>query len=295
MSEENYSTLRKLFSESLLMEIILFLLLFLLILTQEWSNILLLILPLISFGFSLFFEMIGVNKWRLQSKESPIRYNPLGSERKISSRLYYTSIIQLILLFWLGAESLYRPQMINSYSLLFNSLYIFTYTFGYYWIFIDLWRYAKISVLINKNDIDGNKSDIKSIKKQYNQVFSGLKIKNFKRISIGSLIIFLLLNLINLVFILIQFAGNPIGILYILPGTGIESSEPIIIPLSIFVVLLISPLSAIIFLIFSYKDINNLNSHRIQKIIAPLPKNIQILIRKNLEFLNKKFQQEMNL
>ena len=99
MSEENYLTLRKLLNENLLMELILFLLLFFLILTQEWSNILLMILPLISFGFSIVLEMIGVNKWRLQSKDSPIRYNPLGSEKKIASRLYYTSIIQLVLVY----------------------------------------------------------------------------------------------------------------------------------------------------------------------------------------------------
>ena len=291
MSEENYLTLRKLLNESLLMEIILFFLLFLLILTQEWSSILLLILPLISFGFSLSLEMIGVNKWRLQSKDSPIRYNPLGSERKMSSRLFYTSIIQLILLFWLGAESIYRPQMISFYSLLFISLYIFTYSFGYYWIFIDLWKYAKISIIFNQNDLHGNNINIKSIKKEYHQVINDLKLKNFKKISIGSLIVFLSLNLINFSFILMQLGGTTIGISYILPGTGIESSGPITIPLFIFVVIIVSPFSAFIFLMFSYKDINNINTKTMSKIIAPLPENVQLIINKNLKFLNKKFRE----
>ncbi len=295
MSEENYLTLRKLLNENLLMELILFLLLFFLILTQEWSNILLMILPLISFGFSMVLEMIGVNKWRLQSKDSPIRYNPLGSEKKIASRLYYTSIIQLVLLFWLGAESLYRPQMINFYSLIFISLYVFTYTFGYYWIFIDLWKYAKISIIFNQSDIEGINVDIKSIKKEYNQVLSDLKLKNFKFISIGSLIVFLALNLINISFILMQLGGNFIGIVFVLPGTGVESSGPITIPLFIFVIIILSPLLSIIFLIFSYKDINNINNKTIHKIIAPLPEDVQTTIIKNLKFLNKKFREAMNV
>jgi len=295
MSEENYLTLRKLLNENLLMELILFLLLFFLILTQEWSNILLMILPLISFGFSMVLEMIGVNKWRLQSKDSPIRYNPLGSEKKIASRLYYTSIIQLVLLFWLGAESLYRPQMINFYSLIFISLYVFTYTFGYYWIFIDLWKYAKISIMFNQSDIEGINVDIKSIKKEYNQVLSDLKLKNFKLISIGSLIVFLALNLINISFILMQLGGNFIGIVFVLPGTGVESSGPITIPLFIFVIIILSPLLSIIFLIFSYKDINNINNKTIHKIIAPLPEDVQTTIIKNLKFLNKKFREAMNV
>ena len=55
---------------------------------------------------------------------------------------------------------------------------------------------------LDQKDITSNSSDFKLINKQYKMIFSKLKLKKFKGISIGSLIIFLLLNFGNLIFIL---------------------------------------------------------------------------------------------
>ncbi|MFX1273793.1 MAG: hypothetical protein ACFFAT_02015 [Promethearchaeota archaeon] len=295
MSEQNYQPLRKLLNESLIMEIVLFLLLFILNISQEWSNILLMLFPLITFSFSLFFKMIGINKWRIQHANTPIIYNPLGAEKIHSSRLFFCSIIQLILLYWLGAESLYRPQLIGLYSIFFIPIYFFTYTFGYYWIFIDLWKYSKISIFISQNDLSEIISDYKTIRNDFKEVFSKLKIKSFKIISIGSLIVFISVNLINLVFTLLQLIGLNFGFFYILPGTGIESSEPMMIPYFIFIILIASPISAILFLLLSYRDLKGLNLTRIQKLIAPLPENIQLMIKRNLKLLDKKLKEYLNI
>ena len=120
MSEENYLTLRDFLNESLIMDLVLFLLLFILIVSQEWSNILLTIFPIITFGFSLFFQIIGTNKWRTQYKHSPIVYNPLGAEKKHATRLGFITVILMTLIFWLGAESLYHPQLIDNYYFFIN-------------------------------------------------------------------------------------------------------------------------------------------------------------------------------
>ncbi len=294
MSEKNYIPLRKFLNESLVRDFLIFLLLFLLILTQEWSNILLVLFPLISFGFSLFFKTISGNKWRFQSEESPIIYNPIGSEKKHSSRLFFTSIVQLVLLFWIGAESFYRPQMINFYSFFFNPLFIFIYTFGYYWIFIDLWKFSKISVILDHNDMEEIGGDYKFVQRHYNQVFSKLKIKKFKKISMGSLIVFIFLNITNLAFILYQLKGINFGFYYTLPGTGIETSEPIMISYFIYVVLIVPPLSTITFLRISYKDINNLELKNIQELVSPLPDDIQQIILKNIKLLHRNFKKHMS-
>ena len=293
MSEENYFTLRDFLNESLLMDLVLFLLLFMLIASQEWSNILLAVFPMITFGFSLFFQIIGTNKWRTQYKNSPIIYNPLGAERKNANRLGYSAIIQLILVFWLGAESLYHPQLIDNYYFFFNLIFSFSYTFGFYWIFIDLWKNSNISILIEEADMMSIDGDFKSIKKNVKGILSSLKLGKFKQISLGSLIIFLILNLVNLIFALLIFLGSNLGISYVLPGTGIESSGPVILPCTIFVIIIISPLSAIIFLILSYKDINDLKIEKVNEILASLPENIRVSIEKNLLLLSKKFRKEM--
>ena len=82
--------------------------------------------------------------------------------------------------------------------------------------------------------------------------------------------------------------GNNIGISYDLPGTGIESSDPIILPHTTFVIIVISPLSAILFLILSYKDINKLKIEKINEILETLPESIRVSIEKNLYLLSKK-------
>ena len=147
-SDQNYLLLREIINESLLRDVFLFTLFFLLVLSQSWQNIFLLLFPIITFAFSLFFKIISTNKWRTKFEKSSIIYNPLGLEKKHANRLNFSALVQLVLLFWIGAESLYHPQLIDLYSNFFLIFYCFIYTFGFFWIFIDIWKYSKIKIKI---------------------------------------------------------------------------------------------------------------------------------------------------
>ena len=270
--EEAYLSLRKLISEPLLRDLILFFLLFFFIVAQEWTNLFLVIFPIITFSFALIFRFISTNKFRLNNES--IIYNPLGSEGNHANRLNFCALIQLILIFWIGSESLSRPQLIDNYSIFFNILFIFAFSFGYYWIFIDSWKTSKIEIFVDDLDIK--------------EVLSSLKLKTFKFISIISLLLFLVLNLLNVLFSLFTFFGVIPGIPCFLPGTGLESSGPLNITFLTFAAIVISPLSAIFFLKISYKDVKNFNHDKLGKILEPLPEDVQIIIKENLKSLNQK-------
>jgi hypothetical protein len=291
MSENNYLSLKKLISESLIRDVILFLFLFLLIIAQDWENILLLLFPLITFGFALFFKLIDINKQRIEVEKFSIIYNPLGSEKIYSHRLNFCALLQLVLLFWFGAESLYHPQLIDNYYLYFISIFIFFYTFGFYWIFFDLWNYCKIKILTEGIEVNDTQEFIKN----FDNVISFMKVKNFKMISIISSLVFIILNLLNIIFAILTFNDIMPGIKYNLPGTGIENSNPINLPYTIFGIIIISPLLAITFILFNYRDITDINKEKLNQVLKPLPKTIQIKIIKNLISLNKNFKNKLKL
>ncbi|GAI87830.1 unnamed protein product [marine sediment metagenome] len=128
MSEDNnnfYLTIKDLINETLIRDLVIFSFLFLLVITQVWENITLLLFPLVTFAFSIFFRIININKWRTEFENPTIAYNPLGLEKKHANRLFFTALFQLILIFWLGAESLYNPHIIDSYFPYFSGLLIF--------------------------------------------------------------------------------------------------------------------------------------------------------------------------
>ena len=272
MSEEDYLSLRKLLNEPLLRDLILFFLLFFFIVAQEWPNLFLIIFPIITFSFALIFRFINTNKFRLFNAN--IVYNPLGSERNHANRLNFCALVQLILLFWIGSESLSRPQLIDNYSIFFNILFIFVFSFGFYWIFIDSWKNSKIEVFIDEVDIK--------------EAISSLKLKNFKKISIFSLLLFLILNVLNLLFSLLMFFGTLPGIPCILPGTGIESSGPLILSYISFGAIVVSPISAILFLTLSYKDVKNFSHEKLSKILEHLPESAQKIIKDDFRSLSEK-------
>lgn len=287
-SDENYLLLKDILNEVLLRDIFLFTVLFLFVFSQCWDDILLLLYPIVTFGFSLFFRIISTNKWRSKFEDSPIIYNPLGLEKRHANRLNFSALMQLILVFWIGAESLYHPQLIDQYNNYFIALYSFIFTFGFYWIMIDLWKYSKIALTLSEeeNILVSQKIEI---------IISFLKIKKFRLISLINLIVFLCLNLLTLFFIFLDLYNIIPGFPYSLPGTGIEGSEPIIIPHFFLVILIISPLLTIIFLILIYRDINNFNVGELNQKLNSFPKDIQSLIIENLKKMNKKFNDELKM
>jgi hypothetical protein len=290
MSEDNnnfYISIKDLFNETIIRDLIIFSFLFLLIITQVWEDISLLLFPLITFAFSIFFRIVNTNKWRTEFEKRPIIYNPIGLEKKHANRLFFTALFQLILLFWIGAESLYNPHIVDQYFPYFNGLFIFLYTFGFFWIFVDLWKYSRVE--INLNEIN------KENPKTYNSIVSYLRLKNFKLIAIINFFIFIALNILNFILI-ISLNQNTIFIIHLnLPGTGSGGSDPMTNSTLIYFILLISPLFAVISLIFTYRDVSNFNKDRLEQILKPLPKNIQIVIIEHLKALDNKIKDQLNI
>ena len=218
--------------------------------------------------------------------EENIIYNPLGSEKKHANRLIFCALFQLILLFWIGAESIYHPQLIDNYFFYFIVLFIFIYTFGFYWLFIDLWKYSRIEILTEGFE----QFSRQKLSKDFNNVISFLKMRNFKIISIINFLVFIILNLLNLLLTLFIFYEIMPGITFNLPGTYIEDSKPIELPIIIYGIIVISPLIATIFLFLSYKDIKDINNMKFNKIIGQLSSDVQDKIKENLQKLNKKIK-----
>jgi hypothetical protein len=290
MSEDNnnfYLSIKDLINETLIRDLIIFSFLFLLVITQAWENISLLLFPLITFAFSIFFRIVNTNKWRTEFEEKPIIYNPIGLEKKHANRLFFSALFQLILVFWIGAESLYNPHIVDEYFPYFNWLFIFLYTFGFFWIFVDLWKYSKVEIILSRINKDNPKT--------YDSIVSFLKIKNFRLIALINLFVFVALNILNSILILTSNQDSIFRIQLNLPGTGSGGSDPMTISSFIYFILLISPLSAVISLILTYRDVNNFSKEELDNILKPLPKNIQIIIIEHLKALDKKIKDQLNI
>jgi hypothetical protein len=299
MSEDNskefFLPLKFIIRESLIRDVIIFTFIFILINTQGWDDIFLLLFPVITFGFSLFFRIINTNKWRTEFENRPIIYNPLGLEVRHANRLFFSALFQLILIFWLGAESLYQPHLVEGYYLYFNLLFFFFFSFGFFWIFIDLWKYSRIEIIpdeqLNKDSLI-HKSD-RSINGK--NVLSFLSVKNFRIISMINFLWFIVLNIMNLIFTILILNNLSLGIPLNLPGTGIMGSEALKVSALFHILLIISPLLTVTSLILNYRDINKFNRHSLDIIIKTLPKNIQIKIIENLKALNDKIKDQLKI
>ncbi len=284
MSENNSLSLKDLISESLLRDLILFSFIYILVMGQMWETILFLLFPLIAFAFSLFFRILDTGKHRIEFSGKPIIFKPFGLEDKNATRLNFCAIFLLILIFWLGAESLYHPQLIDDYIFYFILIFIFIYSFSFFWLFIDLWKYSRIELNINENEhTTTNKRDSLQFK-DLDRVISLLKIKTYKKISIINFAVFLSINIINVVFAVLLhyelFTG--IEFQYNLPGTGMEDSEPILLSLIIYGMLITPPALTTCFLTVIYRDIKDLSEGKLNKALEKLPKSVQIKIIENL-------------
>jgi len=295
-NKENYFlSFIDIINESLIRDLILFSFLFILVITQVWDSIFLLLFPLITFSFSLFFRVINTNKWRTEFDNNPIIYNPLGLEKKHANRLFFSALIQLLLIFWIGNESLYHPHLITEYIPYFTILFVFSYTFGFFWIFLDFWKYSKIEIITRSNDPKSFQDFEKEFSRDLSKVISFLKMKEFMIISIVNFSVLVVLNLVNLISTILIQNDFHLRLELNLPGTRSQGSIPIPLPLSFYGFLIIPPMLTIIFLIFNYKFINNFNIENLREILESLPKTIQIKVFENLKTLNKKIEEHLKI
>lgn len=284
MSEKNSDQpellLREALNETILRDVLLFILLYLFMLVQNWDNLLLLLFPIITFCFALFFRIIGTNKHRLIDKQNLISYNPLGAEKKNADRLVFISLLELILLFWIGAESLYHPQLVDDFGFYFSLIYFMLYSFGFFWIFFGIWNNCKI--ITNLNGLENNESRYKKL------LISELGFNKIKLISYLNILIFIAFNLINTILTILVFFGAEIGFPSNLPGTGIEDSQPLFLSYSVWIMLIAFPIASIFYLISIYRDVNSFSEIEFKSKINSLPKEIQEKIINSLKAINQK-------
>lgn len=276
-AKKEFLPLRKLLNESLLRDLLIFIIFYLFILAQSWKNIFLMFFPIITYAFSIFFRLINVNKWRL-SQYSTIIYNPLGLEKKHANRLIFTSTLQLIILFWIGGESYYHPQLIQTYDFYFNIIFNFVYTFGFYWILIDSWKYSKITIETKK-----------TIERNSGISVNRLTFSDFKLIYLLNLSIFILLNLLNLGTVILMEFNDFLGISYLLPGTGVESSLPLRISAISLIIIFTSPMFTILLFYLMYKRISSINPSELMDKLQSLPERDQNKINETLKNINQKY------
>jgi hypothetical protein len=298
MSDNFHISFKDLLSEPLLRDFMLFITLLVATLTQGWENIILFLFPFCSFTFLLFFRIISTNKWKTMFEENFVLYNPLGSEEVHGNRFQFSTLIQLIFLFWLGAESLYHPQLIDNYLLFFLITYGFFYSFTFFWIFSDLWKYAGIKAYIEETYADKGRIVKKKIisEKEKNEILSFLNLETYRNIFILNFILFLTVNILNILFSVLISMGSMSGLPIQLPGTGISNLGEISVSPFLFALWTIPPLMTILSLKIIYNDINKLNKDNFKKdklyqLVKNnhFPKNKQVQLLENLKSVNKKF------
>jgi hypothetical protein len=285
-SIQNKLLLREVLNENIIRDALIFILLYLFILAQVWDSLLLLFFPILSFSFALFFRIISTNKKRLNIKKNLIQYNPIGLESKHADRFVFLSLIQLILLIWIGGESLYHPQLIDNFSFYFILAFSLIYSLGYFWIFIGIWNYCKLVIDLSSLDQKEYKLEKRTI--------SELNFHKVQLISYLNLVFFIVLNLLNILFIILALTGLDLGFPYNLPGTGIEGSQPLYLPFTIFIILLVFPIMTVIFLWLIYLDVTSFSEINFKTKISNLPNEIQNQIIENLKTINTKlFEKSM--
>jgi hypothetical protein len=291
MKDDKNLAFKDLISESLARDLILFSLLYIILIAQVWDDVFLLLFPLTTFCFAFFFKILDILKHKNQIESSHIVYNPLGSEKIISNRLNFCALLQVILLFWFGAESLYHPQLIDNYYLYFIYLLVFLYTFGFFWIFIDIGKYSMIKIVSEENISVNSEKKAEDI----GHIISLLKMKNFKIFYFINLLVFITLNLLNIIFVYLTYNKTMLGIQYNLPGTGIENSNPIMLSYFIYCVFALPPSIATIFFIENFKIINTIDQKKLDEIVIKLPENIRKKVMNNLLILNKNLKDRLRL
>ncbi|MEJ2252380.1 MAG: hypothetical protein P8Y97_22305, partial [Candidatus Lokiarchaeota archaeon] len=174
----------------------------------------------------------------------------------------------------------------DNYFPYFVLFFTFIYTFGYFWIFIDLWKFSGVKVKFKKTD---NKIDEK-INAYYdtNILISYLSLQKYKIIAILSLIIFLIMNIYNLFSTILHLIPNFFKFQIYLPGTGIEGSLPIIMNFFTYIILILPPLFTIISLYYIYRKITLFSREKLDHSLSNLPNELQEEIIQNLTSINEK-------
>jgi uncharacterized membrane protein (DUF485 family) len=224
-------------TQAFLQEFILFGILLGALILQAWSNIFLLLFPILLCAESLFFRAFQVGQEINFSKFTPPT-EPLGFTRSAVDRAEFAGILTALILLIQGYDSLARPQLVSTLAPYFLEMLLAAYLLGHYWFFSGLGA--------GKNDQKATESrstealELESSKKmrqlpQHEATLVARKMSSY--VGLLSIILFVIGTVFN---ILASFAFTP-AYLISAPGSGLVNGTLIAVSAVYLVILVVPP------------------------------------------------------
>ncbi|MBD3350611.1 MAG: hypothetical protein GF364_03900 [Candidatus Lokiarchaeota archaeon] len=259
---------------SFLREIIVFVAFYIFILLQKWDSLVFISIPLISFGFLCFFNVLRILGTLSEFKDKVVKYRPFGNLKVISDRIYFCMSLELIIVFVIGAESLYHPQLIDNHFVFYVLILISIYIFTMYYVLHDIGMYSKLELLINEAEIveDTNKhhqtgDDISSKAK----LLSYLKLDQFRRFYKFITLSFIIIESIWVLFWILSYF-DLLNITLSLPGSSLMEGSPISTSFVIYVIIGLIPSIIVYFLYNNYSIIKRIQIDKCKQYLTGLNK-----------------------
>ncbi|MHA1727480.1 MAG: hypothetical protein ACTSWY_01955 [Promethearchaeota archaeon] len=282
-------------NESFLRPTIIFAIFYVFILMENWSDIILLLIPIITYVMFTFFKIVDVSKEHTIVNGSKISFNPIGNEKIIANRLFFCLLLEMILIFAMGTESIFHPQLINDYFIYYVIPLVLIYIFSLYYMFYDVGFSANIELLLKDelhDDLGGYKSNKltdKKKKKKDGELISYLNLSEYKKIH--TVVRFICISL-GLMWVILSLLGNfgiiPLSIipniLISVPGTRLLGGSSVEVSTFIYICIFAFPICFVIITARIYQLIAKIDNNALQSIIAGFPKMQQKKIIKTLEF-----------
>jgi hypothetical protein len=304
--------LKKLFKkENFIRPFIIFFVIYLFGIVQNWGSIIFFLFPIITFGFFIFFKVIEVSKEYTNVKGSNLSFNPIGDEGVIANRLFFCSLLELIIVFAMGTESLYHPQLINNYFIFYVLPVVLIYIFSIYYSFYDLGMNATIVVALNSEtsnniragDIDAyltsnrkekeftippseeqpEKINNLESKSATQRLISHLSVENYAKIFNMVKIITILFAVNWILWLLLTYFNLIPGVNFGLPGSSFIEGTDLEVTFLIFVCLVGIPVCFVWILTKTYQLNTQIDLKSVQLVIKEFPISQQQKVVKLLE------------
>ncbi len=271
---------------------IIFAVFYIFILLQNWPTILLLLLPIITYSLFAFFKIIEVSKEHTIVQGSGILFNPLGNEENIAKRLYFCLLLEMILLFGMGAESLYHPQLIdNDYFLLYLFPIVIIYIFSPYYALYDIGFSAKIEIDLKNEFYETNmkynseRAGIVAPREEEEvKLISYLRLNEYKNIFL-MMKVFLIFNITGwVVFNILGFMNSIPDLLIEIPGSIMFEGSGMNITFFIFICIFSVPILFVGIIYYIYSLTTKFDLDTFNDILSDLTPILRKKVLKTLEF-----------
>ncbi|MHA1339575.1 MAG: hypothetical protein ACTSRZ_05340 [Promethearchaeota archaeon] len=320
MKKEKFSfanTLKILFrDESFVQSFVIMIFMFLLIIFEIWDDYTLILFPLVTFGLFLYVETLRTLNREINSKQKILKVQPFGDYNVMSNRIKFCLYMQLIIVLFIGAESLYHPQLIDNHFIFYVITLGVLYIFGAYYPFYNLGLFSKIELAtdiffsqpidLNLESLEGenanilseieeelkidnkNKDNFKSdkildSKSSKSIILSKLKFKDFIFLHKIITINFLLAIILWILFSVLAYSNSLLVITINLPGSDLLEGMPLQISLIIYLILIEVPIVIILIFKKSMNSINKIDVDYINEIADRLCRSrVQKIVLQNI-------------